>query len=151
MSDTSSEIWRAMIKCDIESIKELVGGYQWQDAHHRHPIVHEAIEQSGGANTDFNSPCNATLRWLLTNRVVGSRLHDRGMTDTYGNTAYERLASLLSGQYCQPMRDWLRTADFGLGKEVNQHLIPDNFRRGRFPREAVTSLNEKFPEATDAP
>jgi hypothetical protein len=151
MSETSSEIWRAMIKYDTKSIEELVERYRWQDTRYRHPIVHEAIEQSGGAKTTFDSPCNVTLRWLLTHRVFGSRLHDRGMTDAYGNTAYERMASLLMGQYCQPMRDWLKTADFGLGKEVNQHLHPDNFRRGKFPREAAVSLNEKFPEATLAP
>jgi hypothetical protein len=154
--DSSKEMLHSIYEADLTKMKKLIKNYNYQDMYFEHPVLWEAIEQCGCDFKATQNPVhkrqNEQIKWFLTREKFLPILHNAKWTDKYGNTAYERLAGHILTMRDKDLVQWIQNSDFGLGKEYNKYLTPDNITvekssvynspSGRY------SLSDKFPKAS---
>jgi hypothetical protein len=154
--DSSKEMLHSIYEADLTKMKKLIKNYNYQDISFEHPVLWEAITQSGCNFEDTKNPVhkkqNEQIKWFLTHEKFLPILHNAKWTDKYGNTAYERLAGHILTMRDKDLVQWIQNSDFGLGKEYNQYLTPDNItaEKNHFCSDGTGryNLNDKFPKAS---
>jgi len=148
--DSSKEMWCCVYEADLTKMKMLIKNYNYQDISFEHPVLWEAIQQCGCDFEATQSPVhkrqNEQIKWFLTHEKFLPILHNAKWTDKYGNTAYERLAGRILTMRDKDLIEWIQNSDFGLGKEYNKYLTPDNITAEKGTGRYI--LSDKFPKAS---
>ena len=152
--DSSKEMLSSIYGADLTKMKKLITNYNYEDMFFEHPVLWEAIEQCGNNFENTKNPVhkrqNEQIKWFLTHDKFQPIMHNAKWTDKYGNTAYERLAGRVLTMRDKDLIQWIQNSNFGLGKEYNKYLTPDNItaeksRMFNSPS-GKYSLSDKFPK-----
>ena len=153
-NDSSKDLLNNIYDAKPDVINLLMKHYKDQDIRFPHPVLHEACEQCG---CDYESTKNIVhkrqneqIKYFLTHEKFQNKIHDCNYTDKYGNTALERLAGRMLTMNDKNLINWIQNSDFGLGKEYNKYLTPENITQLLDSYGAPSGkieLSDKFPTA----
>ena len=152
--DSSKKMLNSVYNADLKKMKKLIENYNYGDKEFPHPVLWEVIEQAGCNSETSGNPhhmkLNEQLKFFLTNPKFQNIMHHDEWRDKYGNTAYQRLAGSILCMKDPKLLEWIQTSDFGLGKEYNKYLTPENITRYKdnWGQHTGYYILSKFPDPT---
>ena len=152
--DSSKKMLNSVYNADLSKMKKLIENYNYGDKKFPHPVLWEVIEQAGCNSETSSNPhhakLNEQLKFFLTHPKFQEIMHHDEWRDKYGNTAYQRLAGSILFMRDPKLLEWIQTSDFGLGKEYNKYLTPENITRFKdnWGQHTGYYILREFPEPT---
>ena len=102
-------MWICIRMGNVNKMRKYIKKFKYgDDKNLSHPILHEAIEQSGSNKIDTDE----IFKFLITHEKFKDSLDDIEYLDKYGNTPRERLVKRLKETYCADLKQWIENNIF---------------------------------------